>query len=220
MIKKILTVGDSFTYGEELADIYQSWPYRLGELTGIEIINLGKPAASPDKIIRLALETVIQEPDIDLVIVSWPSPGRSEFSDEQGYYDVWPGYPGNLFARDGSTWRNNLVEYISMHHNDSDMHKKWIQNVLMLQGFFKSINKKCIMFNTVQNEHYKQTDFDNREQYYDLIDDKLFMGIRKSGMAEWTYGCLQGPGGHFLDDGHRIVAEKVNDYIRYLGWIS
>ena len=76
------------------------------------------------------------------------------------------------------------------------------------------------MFNTVQNEHYKQTDFDNREQYYDLIDDKLFMGIRKSGMAEWTYGCLQGPGGHFLDDGHRIVAEKVNDYIRYLGWIS
>jgi len=220
MIKKILTVGDSFTYGEELADIYQAWPYQLGKLTGTEIVNFGKPAASPDKVIRLTLDMLIQESDIDLVIIAWPSPGRMEFADENGYYDVWPGYSGNLFKRDDATWRNDLVNYISRYHNDAAIHKKWIQNVLLLQGYFKSIDKKCLMLNTVQNEHYRHTDFDDKEKYYNQIDKQSFMGFNKSSMSEWTYGCPVGPHGHFLDAGHRIVAEKVNDYIRHIGWIS
>lgn len=220
MIKKILAVGDSFTYGEELTDIYQAWPYRLGENSNIEVVNLGKPAASPDYVVRTIMETLIQEPDIDMVAISWPSPGRMEFADEQGYYNVWPGYPGNLFTRDGTLWRKELVEYISRYHNDSTIHKRWIHQVLMLQGFLKSVDKKYVMFTTVQNEHYKQTDFDNRELYYDLVDKQRFMGFNKSGMAEWTYGCPQGPGGHFLDAGHRIVAEKIHDHIRHLGWLS
>jgi hypothetical protein len=39
-------------------------------------------------------------------------------------------------------------------------------------------------------------------------------------MAEWTRGVQKGPGGHFLDDGHKKVADKINEHIRHLGWVS
>jgi hypothetical protein len=39
-------------------------------------------------------------------------------------------------------------------------------------------------------------------------------------MMEWTYETPQGPGGHFLEQGHVIVADKINEYIRHLGWVS
>jgi hypothetical protein len=37
---------------------------------------------------------------------------------------------------------------------------------------------------------------------------------------EWTYGTPRGPRGHFLEQGHEIVADKIYEYIRHLGWIS
>jgi hypothetical protein len=217
MIKNILALGDSFTYGDELSNQYSAWPYLLGNLTNSDVVNLGAPAASNDKIVRTLMETMFTELS-DLIVIAWTSPGRIEYSDENGYYDLWPGYSGNLFG--ASTWRNDHVRYITEHHNDSALHKKFIQQVLMVQSFLTSQNKKYIMLNTVQNEHYKQVDFDNREDYYNLIDQTKFMGFNKSGMAEWTYGTPKGPNGHFLDNGHRTVAEKVYDHIRYLGWIS
>jgi hypothetical protein len=39
-------------------------------------------------------------------------------------------------------------------------------------------------------------------------------------MMEWTYKTPQGPAGHFLEEGHQKVAEKINEYIRNIGWVS
>jgi hypothetical protein len=39
-------------------------------------------------------------------------------------------------------------------------------------------------------------------------------------MMEWTYRTPQGPGGHFLEQGHAIVADKIYEHIRNLSWIS
>jgi hypothetical protein len=38
-------------------------------------------------------------------------------------------------------------------------------------------------------------------------------------MMEWTYGSPQGPMGHFLEEGHAIVADKIYEHIRHLGWL-
>jgi hypothetical protein len=189
----------------------------LGKLVNADVVNLGTPAASNDKIVRTVMETMFTE-SADLTIVAWTSPGRIEYADENGYYDLWPGYSGNLFGT--NAWRHDHVRYVTEHYNDSALHQKFIQQVLMLQSFLTSQKKPYLMLNTVQNEHYKKVDFDNREQYYTLIDQTRFMGFNLSGMAEWTYGSPKGPNGHFLDEGHRTVAEKVHDYIRHLGWIS
>ena len=131
---KLLTVGDSFTYGEELENLHQAWPYKLSDKLKAELVNLGQPASSNDSIIRRTVDFLINEPKIDLVVIGWSNIGRSEYADEFGYYDVWPGYQGNLFAKDGSNWRNELVDYVSRYHSAEAIHRKFIQQVILLQG--------------------------------------------------------------------------------------
>jgi len=72
----------------------------------------------------------------------------------------------------------------------------------------------------VGNEHYH-----NRYHYKDpklvsLVNTDYFLGWPNTGMMEWTYGAEQGPGGHFLEAGHKIVANQIYEHIRHLGWIS
>jgi len=221
---KIVAAGDSFTYGEELVDLQCAWPYVLGKKINAEVVNLGKPACSNDQIFRLVFEHVIDfdNPKPDLVVIGWTSPGRMEFADDIGHYNVWPGYGGNLFLKDSCNWRQELVNYISTYHNSEYLHKKFLQQVIMMQSFLTSRNIKYIMLNTLQNEYYKQQPIKNpdRSNYFKEIDKTKFMCFNESGMIEWTEGCKKGPNGHFLEKGHQIVADQIYEYIRNLGWLS
>lgn len=215
----ILTVGDSFTYGEELEDLYNAWPYKLAnKIENSHLINLGEPAASNDKILRKTIEHVLVNP-VDLVIIGWSNLGRSEYADEFGYYDVWPGYSGNLFTRDNTEWRKDLADYISRYHSSEAIHKKFLQTVLLLQGFLDSRNIKYVMCNIVQNEYYKKKHFDGINQYKEQVNKKYFIDFDSAGMCEWAHGCKKGPNGHFLDEGHQIVANQIYEHIRHLGWL-
>jgi len=89
-----------------------------------------------------------------------------------------------------------------------------------MQGFLKSRNQRYIMLNTLQNEHYKRLKLQHLQPHLDQIDKGSFIGFNHSGMMEWAYGCRVGSRGHFLDDGHQIVADKIYEHIRHLGWIS
>jgi len=216
---KLVTVGDSFTYGEELADRTSAWPQQLANRLNYELLNLGQPSASNDKILRKTLDYLTFD-TADLVIVGWSNIGRSEHADEFGYYDVWPGYQGNLFKQDGCTWRNDLVDYVSRYHNSDAIHRKFIQQVILLQSYFKSRGIRYIMLNIVQNEYYKKRLFEGHQKYFEQVDTEQFLGFNESGMMEWTYGCVQGSGGHFLEQGHQIVANRIYEHIGNLGWLS
>lgn len=216
---KLLTVGDSFTYGEELSDRTSAWPQQLANRLGYELINLGQPSASNDKILRTALDHLVADTP-DLVVIGWSNIGRSEHADEFGYYDVWPGYQGNLFVRDGCTWRNELVDYVSRYHNAEAIHRKFIQQVLLLQSYLKLHGVKYVMLNIMQNEYYKKKNFSGQQQFFGQVDAEHFLGFNQSGMMEWTYGKPQGPNGHFLEEGHQIVANKIYEHIRNIGWLS
>ena len=47
-----------------------------------------------------------------------------------------------------------------------------------------------------------------------------YLGWPDQSMMEWTYGVAKGPNGHFLEDGHIIVANKIYEHIRHLNWVS
>ena len=221
---KIVTAGDSFTYGEELTDLQRAWPYVLGKKLNYDVVNLGRPACSNDRIFRLMFEYLIDfnNSKPDLVVIGWTSPGRMEFADDIGHYDVWPGYGGNLFTRDGCSWRQELVNYINTYHNSEYLHKKFLQQVIMMQSFLTSKNIRYVMLNTLQNEYYKQHPIKNpdRSDYFKEIDKTQFIGFNESGMIEWVEGCKKGPNGHFLEKGHEIVANQIYEHIRNLGWVS
>ena len=217
---KLLAVGDSFTYGEELDDRNLAWVYLLGEKLKAEITNLGQPGTGNNKILRNVLENA---DEYDLVIVAWSHFARIEFADEYGTYDVWPGNAGNLFQGDFA-YRKDILNYINKHYNDVHAYSQYLINIILLQNYLKQLDKKYIMLDSF-NECYDPTLPKEKlriltKNLINRVDSRYYPGWPTKTMMEWTYGTPRGPGGHFLEQGHAIVADKIYEHIRHLGWIS
>ena len=207
---KLLTIGDSFTYGEELSDRYSAWPYLLG----YEVTNLAEPSKSNNYMVRSVVENF---QNYDLIIIAWSHFARIEFGDDLGVYDIWPGKSNCCFTGK-QEYRKGIIDYISRHHSDSYLYTQYLINIILLQNFLTQQNKKYLMFDAFGNTHSDVRAL-NRE-LSQLVDSQYYLGWPNESMMEWTYGTTQGPRGHFLEAGHQIVAEKINEYIRHLGWIS
>lgn len=218
---KLLTVGDSFTVGEELQDSQAAWPCLLAQQCQWTLTNLAERGASNDRILRKTVSHLInpfnEQPD--LVIVAWSNLGRQEFADEIGNYDVWPGF-NETMIEDSLSWRRELVRYVSKYHNSQWYLERFFQQVLLLQSFLVNRNQRYLMLNIRQHEYYRSKHFDQKPFYIQQIDQSKFIGFEHSGMIEWTQHCACGPGGHFLEQGHQIVAEKIYEHIGNLGWLS
>ena len=220
----LLTLGCSFTYGEELTDPRADcWPQQLACQLGYRLVNLGKPTNSGHGIVRQLIDHLSHEynESPDLVVIGWPSAGRVEYSDAAGEFNIWPGYSGNLFKKHHS-WREELLNYINKYHNDEYLLQGFLNNVILAQNLLAQRQIPYIMLNVVGNEYYLKTCIDNYQHLVKLINKENFIGWPAEGMLEWTEAarCPKGPNGHFLKEGHKIVANKIYEYIRDLGWVS
>jgi len=207
---KLLAVGDSFTYGDELNDLTNAWPYLLGTMIDYEVTNLGIPSGSNTQMVRKVVENYL---DYDLIVVAWSHFARIEFSDNNGTYDIWPGCSNKLFVN-GLEYRKQLIEYLTRYHNDQYLYKQYLLNIILLQNFLKQNNKRYVMLDAFNNNRYRKLD------NILTVDPTSYLGWPNETMMEWTYSCAKGSNGHFLEAGHQRVAEKINDYIRNLGWVS
>lgn len=218
---KLLTLGDSFTYGEELYNRTQDcWPQLVANELKYDLVNLGAPANSNPGICRQLIDYFANNSAPDKVIIAWSSPGRMEFCDEGGTFSAWPNGSTRRVFQEFHPWRDNLLQYINRYHNDEYLYAKYLQDIVLVQNFLTNQSVEYLMLSTVANEHYK-INYRSKYQYYDnLIDKEKFLGWPSKGMSEWTIRCPRGPGGHFLEQGHQQVAEKINEYIRNLGWLS
>lgn len=211
MIHKILAVGDSFTYGEELSDRDNAWPYLVANRINATVDNKGVPAGGNTQIIRNVVSSTMTP---DLVLVGLTSPGRVEFADEEGVFDIWPGYNGRWVQH---PQRHQLTQYLDKHHSDWYLYQQYLINVILLQSFLKSNNIKYLMMVTMGNEFYKNKFSKEFVSLRNQVDSTYFVDPG-NGMAEWTHGMPKGPNRHFLDEGHRAVADKVVAKIKELGW--
>lgn len=210
---QLLTVGDSFTYGDELSDVTNAWPFVLGNRLGYEVTNLARPGKSNDYIVK----TVVEHADnYDLIVIAWSHFARREFADAHGIYDIWPGNKGNLFTGD-LLHRRELIEYTNRHHSDEYLYYRYTLNIILMQSYLKCLNKRFIMLDAFGNTSARELGTD---EILNKIDTNNYIGWPSESMMEWTYGTLRGANGHFLEDGHKIVADKIYEYIRHLSWIS
>ena len=132
MIKKLYTIGDSWTYGDELINPKEvSWPSVLSRELDCELINQAAPASSNDWMFRKTIEWVCTQKDVSntLVIVAWSEPNRRE----ENYKFII--YGKNL-------WRK-LMKYF---YNNELAHYKSICYMITLQEFLKSRNVKYLFF--------------------------------------------------------------------------
>ena len=208
---KFLVVGDSFTFGEELSDVTDNvtpskfaWPELLGSQFGWEVTNLAKPGSGNTRMVR----NVVNEIDnYDVFIIAWSHWARIEFADSIGIFDIWPGC-SELPHKQFSPHRKNAIDYITKYHSDDYLIRQYLLNVELLETFLKYHKKKYIMLSAFGIPIKTNKTFTN------------YLGWPNETMMEWTYGTSQGPGGHFLEQGHAIIADKINEYIRHLGWVS
>jgi len=216
----LLTLGDSFTFGEELVNpSADAWPQQLANKIDYSLINLGLPSNSNPAICRQLVDHLSHKHNEtpDLVVIGWASPGRMEFSDIAGNFNVWPGYSGNLFKQH-QPWREELLNYINRYHNDEYLFETFLNHVVFTQNLLKSQGIPYLMLNVVGNEYYKNNFLSKFKYREHLIDTELFIGWQTNeGMAEWTLGCKRGPNGHFLEEGHQRVADKIYEHIGNLG---
>ena len=130
---KLLTVGDSFTYGEELAETTSAWPFLLAKQIDYEVTSLALPSKSNEYMVRTAVENA---DEYDLIIVAWSHFARLEFGDNHGIYDIWPGNSGKLFTNTLS-YRKDLIEYLNRYHDDKYLYTKYLLNIILLQNFLE-----------------------------------------------------------------------------------
>lgn len=211
----LISIGDSFTYGEELADLNNAWPHLLATKLNSTVNNLGLPATGNTSMVRNAVKYCGQA---DLMVIAWSHYARIELADANGVYDIWPG--SNERVHNQSPYRKDVTRYISRYHNDEHFYQQYLINILLTQGFLKQHNQRYIMVNSFGNNWNDFRRTADMQVLANQIDRDYFLGWPYNQMVEWTYKCPQGPNGHFLDEGHQRVAEKIYEHIRYLGWVS
>lgn len=223
MKKRLLAVGDSFTYGDELDNVYDAWPYKLAKLIDYDAVNLGQSGCSNTSILRRTIVEIAGAANdkYDLVAIGWTSAGRVEWKDDIGTeYDLWPGYSGRGKFFHDHPWRNDWLDYINKYHNSEYLYQQYLVNVISLQSYLKANNIPYVMLNIVNNEYYRISSLPGLGYLAKEIDKTNFLGWDNYGMAEIAAACPKGPGGHPLELGHERIAEHINEHIRNLGWLS
>lgn len=212
----IIAIGDSFTYGDELPDrLNQAWPFLLEKKLNKTVLNLGIPGSGNVRITKEIMNRVLNGDDIELVIACFTSPHRQEHGDEDGVFDVWPGCQSRAFDRH-HTHRKQLIKYISRHNNDHYDYRNYVRQIILLQTFLKSHNVPYIFLQAYGGEPLYELYKDdlNNQVLVDSVDSEHFMEWPGDAIVKWVFEYERGPGGHPLEDGQVVIAEKIYEHIR------
>lgn len=88
---RILTIGDSWTYGEESSDpSTKSWPAQMAKNYGVDVVNLARPGCSNQRATRICIEEICRDPDYDYIIFPIAPADRTEVLDHGKWQSVWP----------------------------------------------------------------------------------------------------------------------------------
>ena len=156
-------------------------------------VNIAEPGASNDYILRSTVDYVDTH-DVKFVIVAWTSPNRIELPNKHltsASYKKYGPVVNSVFADWDTTWAYN----------------KFLVQTKLLDRYLRHI------------PHVFISTFDIQTLAAGAGLD-CWLGWPKEGIVEWMGDCPKGPGGHPLELGHQRIAERINEHIRNLGWIS
>jgi hypothetical protein len=206
----IYCIGDSFTYGEELTDREQAWPAVLGKKLNQSVINWGKPATGNYRIVKRAMDAVFA--GASMIVIGWSDPARQEFADDVGITDLWAGRDFRRMQT-CNDHRINLIKYMTAYDVPRYYYVKWIRQIILIQAFCQANNVPCMMFSACNAEDWNRNYMFDHANLIDRVDPATYVGWPLSGSTEWTFGTPHGPGGHPLEQGHEIIAEKIYEHI-------
>jgi len=209
----ICSIGCSFTYGAELVDRSLAWPSVLGGLLGQEVTNLGKEACGNTRIVKRALDVILENPEI--IVIGWTNPGRLELADNYGIYDVWGGRISNWSNQEHLKHRTDMIKYTVLNDQPEYYYTSWLRQIILLQSICKLKKIHCVMFiSHYANKMHRQFSH-NHKKLVENIDLSMFINQTMfDSTDEWTNEINKMPRGHPSPEGHRLIAEKIYEHIR------
>jgi hypothetical protein len=95
----------------------------------------------------------------------------------------------------------SICDYVFLDWDEEWAIDKFFNQVALLDSYLTSKNIPSIFVRT-----------------FDVPDTDIGDWIEGS-IVEWMGECPKGSGGHPLELGHQLIAEKINEHIRTLGWL-
>ena len=216
----IYCIGDSFTFGTELPDAIENikhselaWPTLLSNKLNLPVTNLGRPACSNARMVNRSLDCVWKK-DADLIIIAWSAAGRFELLDNFGVFSVWAGM---ALTDQSPKMHHEIVRNLTSIYTEKTDNwylRKWYRQIILLQHFFKFYNQKYIMVQTHQSHDLTMKYWQNNIDLLEKIDSSYFLGWPNQAFVDWTWKLPKGKMGHFLEQGHEVVADKLYEYIK------
>jgi len=194
---KLITIGDSYTYGQELENREQdAWPALVAQALDCELVNLAMPGASNDYIFRTAIDNADE-----FMIVAWSECTRTEFFDDDRVKQV-------------SSWwskRPWFKELYAQRLNERHQFIKTLSYIVALQKL-----DRCIQCSTFSNGgmFLKYANDTLVQHWANKIDTDKYIGYPDSQMTRWVGNAPTGPGNHPLELGHRRIATELLKHIR------
>jgi hypothetical protein len=186
----ILVNGCSFTSGEESP---VAWPSFVPNT-----VNIATPGASNDYILRSTVE-YIDTHNVSYAIIAWTSPNRIEIS-------------GKHLTPGSSRKYGDIVDAVFKDWDYDWAYDKFCTQASVLHGYLEE--------HSIKHFFVSAFDIQSRSRPKPINCASAYLGWPSDGMVEWMGDCPKGEGGHPLELGHQRIAEKINEHIGNLGWVS
>lgn len=213
----IYCIGDSFTYGEELSDRQNAWPSLLSTRLGRPVTNQGRPASGNYRMVKRAIDAAMNN-DTEMIIIGWTDPCRQEFADDLGITDIWA---GREYSRMQSCndHRINLIKYMTAYDVPGYYYRQWLRQIILVQSLCQAKNIRLLMFSACASEKFHGKYLKFSPDLEPHIDTKIYVDWPNGGCVDWTHGTPVGPNFHPLEQGHRMIAQRIYEHIRNLSWL-
>ena len=224
--------GCSHTFGDDLEDKSQAWPYQLAKLLNLDCKNNAMSGSSNERVVYQTLKANRS----DLFVISWTYIQRFTRYKSDNNFEI--NFNPHGIHRDLSN-KYYYKEYTKLHYkhwyNELYSFKIWLQQIVLLQSFLEKNNQLYCMVNGTHNnlnrwickkenffKNVKELinfDLMNDDQifdawneiqkYHSLINKETFFDIENYYLTQYCSTYPVGPTGHLLEDGHKKIAEDL-----------
>lgn len=160
-------------------------------------LNIATSGASNDHIFTSTIHQVERQRP-DQVIIAWTSPNRIDLS-------------GKHLTPSSQKRYGVVVDWVFRDWDPTWAKQKFLSQIMAMDAY---LTQRDI-------PHVFVSAFDIQTMVDDIDPHpSCYLGWPDSGLVEWMGDCDKGPHGHPSSQGHQRIAEKINEHIRYLGWVS
>jgi hypothetical protein len=237
----IYTNGCSFTYGDELSDPSQAWPYLLAKKLNVPVFNDAVSGGTNYRTVYRAIKHIKE--NYKLYVIAWTANARYTYYKADNNFEINfnPQLKNTLYGTE--KFYNHWGKDLYLHwHNELYSFKLWLQQIIQLQALFEQSNKKFLMINTMPNN--LDTWMAPKHKFIDAVrslinvnlmtDEQIFAEydeinyyvscINKQNYYKWNEFSIVsltdqfdvGPNGHLLEQGHEHISNLIYNHLQCL----